>query len=120
MDMQNADAQIEQLEISMEQAKDIIGLADSLVDLAKNKDFKRVITEGYFINEASRLVLAKATPAMSTDSIQKDIDNAIIGIGYLQKHFNSIIGMGNMARKSLQEAEQTREEILGEVAGREH
>ena len=65
-------------------------------------------------------VLAKATPAMSTDSAQKEVNNAIIGIGYLQKHFNSIIGMGNMARKSLQEAEQTREEILGEVAGRGH
>lgn len=115
MDMLNADSQIEELEISMEQAKEIIANSDSLIALSRNKDFIRIISQGYFINEASRLVLAKATPAMSSDALQKDVDNAIIAIGHLQKHFNSIMAMGNMAKKSLSEAEQTREEILHEV-----
>jgi hypothetical protein len=114
MDMLNTDTQVEELEISMEQAKLIISKADNLINLTKNPDFINIITKGYFVNEASRLVLAKATPAMATESLQKDVDNAIIAIGYLQQYFNSIIGMGNMARKSLYESEQTREELLHE------
>ena len=116
MDMNDIDGQIEELEISIDQAKEIIDKADTLIRLSKTADFRSVITDGYFIDEASRVVLSKSQPGMESADIQKDMDNAIIAIGYLKRHFNGIIVMGNMARKTLQESEETREEILKEAS----
>ena len=114
--MQDADEQIHELELSMEQAKDVISDMEALIRLSNDSDFKKVIDRGYFVNEASRLVLSKALPSMSTDSMQKEIDNAILAISYLRKHFTGIMSMGRMAEKSLQDAEMTRDEILQEVS----
>ena len=116
MDTQDVDAQIEQLEVSMENAKKMVEDADALIRLSTNPDFTRIITDGYFAEESSRLVLTKALPNMSSDELQKDINNAIIAIGYLKRHFNSIMAMAGMARKSINESEKTRAEILEEAA----
>ena len=40
--------QIKQLEMSIDEAKELIALGDSIERLYKNKDFKKVILEGYF------------------------------------------------------------------------
>jgi len=108
--------QIEQLEISMDSAKKIISDMDSLLRLSSNKDFIQIIDEGYFVKEASRLVLSKAMPDMSDDAKQKEIDNAIVAIGYLRKHFSGIVAMGRMAEKSLKDSEVTRDEMMQEAA----
>ena len=112
--MNEVEQQIEQLEISIEQAKTSIEMADALERLYENKDFKTVITHGYFTDEASRLVLAKAMPELSGDEAQKDIENCIIAVGHLRQHLNSIFVKGNMAKKALHDAQDTREEILSE------
>lgn len=115
--MTETEQQIEQLEMTMDQAKQYIERAEALIRLSKDKDFKLIITDGYFLKEASRLVLSKATPdMMEKEVIQKDMDNSIIAIGYLKRHFNSIIAMANVSRKALLDAEETREEILKEAA----
>ena len=112
--MSEVEQQIEQLEITIDQAKANIDMADALQRLYDNKDFKIVITNGYFTDEASRLVLAKAMPELSGDDAQKDIENCIIAIGHFRQHLNSIFVKGNMAQKALHDAEGTREEILSE------
>ena len=110
--MNESDLMVEQLEISMEEAKSAIEDKNSLLRLADNPDFKKIIEQGYFINEASRLVLSKASPDMANDVNQKSIDNAIIAIGYLRKHFSALIGIGRQAEKALHDAEVARDEIL--------
>ena len=54
------DNQVEEIELEINQAKEKVALKDSLEKLIKNRDFKKVITEGYFEQEAIRLVLLKA------------------------------------------------------------
>ena len=48
----------QQIQISIEQANEVIALAEALERLQANKDFQVVIAKGYFEKEAIRLVEA--------------------------------------------------------------
>lgn len=111
----NNEEQLENIEISIEQAKKAIDMMESLLKLTKNKDFKKVINEGYFEKEASRLVLLKADPSMQSPEDQRLLDNSIIAIGFLRQYFSAVIQMGRMAERSIANDEVTREELLGET-----
>ena len=105
---------LEQIEISDNQAKEMIFKMESLLKLTKNRDFKKVIEEGYFEKEASRAVLLKADPNMQDAEAQKSLDNQIIAIGYLRQYFTTIMQLGRMAEQEVKANESTREEILAE------
>lgn len=109
-----SESQIEEIEISIEQAKSTISTMESLLKLTKNRDFKKVVLEGYFEKEASRLVLLKADPSLQKDEDQNQIMNQINAIGYVRQYFNTIMQLGRMAERSLEADENTREELLGE------
>jgi hypothetical protein len=98
--------QIEELEVTMEQVKEVIAVRDSLRRLAKNKDFKKIIDIGYFTNEASRVVLAKANPHMQTVERQTVLDNQIIAIGGLRQYFSMLTALGNQAERDLEAHQQ--------------
>lgn len=106
--------QIEQIDISMEHAKTNINMMDALNKLTTNKDFKKVILEGYFKDEASRLVLLKADNSMQGEQEQTTIDKSIIAVGYLRQYFSTIMQIGSMAERALKDDEITREELLTE------
>ena len=114
--MDEQDNEIQQLEISIEEAQVIVEDMYSLIRLSKNTDFIRCIEQGYFLHEASRLVLSKAMPDMSTPEHQLAIDNSIIAIGQLRKHFSAVIGMGREAEKTIRNAEEARNEIMKEIS----
>lgn len=111
------DNQLEEVEISIEQAKQTIEMMEALSRLRDNRDFQKVIEEGYFKDEASRLVLLRATDAARANNgeLRTSIDEQIVGIGQLRDYFSTIYGLGRMAKQSLLADEQTREEILAEV-----
>jgi len=102
------------VEVSIEQAKKAIKLGDSVDRLLKSRDFKAVITEGYFEQEAIRLVHAKAHPEMDNPNSQASIIGQMDSIGHLYAHLNLLRGLAQQARKSMNEYENTREEILAE------
>lgn len=106
--------QLENIELSIEQAKRSIGEMTTLQKLTKNEDFKKVILEGYFEKEASRLVLLRAEPSMSDAESRAIIDDQITAIGFLRQHFTTIMQFGRMAERALADDEATREEILEE------
>lgn len=112
--MNTAEQQLQQVEISMEKAKEAVALADALERLHDNKDFKLVFTENYFKNEAARAVLFKGDNVTQNEVQQADIDRVIAGIGALYAHFNDIFQQGNMAQQALHADANTREEILQE------
>ena len=108
------DQQIEEIEISIEQARESIAKMEALLNLTKNKDFKLVIEEGYFEKEASRCVLLKADPNIQDEASQKMLDNTIIAIGYLRQYFTTVMQLGRMAQHSLAADEETKQELLAE------
>jgi len=110
--MNNSEAQLEAVELSIENATKNIARMESLQKLTDNKEFNTIVLEGYFKDEASRLVLIKADPNMQDDVEQKSIDNQIIAIGHVRQYFGTIMQIGTMSAKALNDDMETREEIL--------
>jgi len=103
-----------QIELTIDQCKESIELLDALDRLRKNADWKFLIETNYLEKEASRLVLAKADPALQEDAQQEQLDKMIHGVGWFRQYLHKIIQMGLQAKRTLPEHEQTREEILSE------
>ena len=107
--------QIEEIEVSIDEAKKAVELRDSILKLTKNKDFKKVIEENYFEKHASRLVLLKADPNMQKEEEQKNIMDNINAIGHFRQYLRTVIQLGNQAERDIISNEQAREEILAEA-----
>ena len=108
-----SNSQIEQIEISIADAKKMIARADALQRLQKNKDFKNVIDEGYLKDEAVRLVHLKAHPNV-TPEMMVTIDRDINSVGSLRQHFAVIMMLADRAEQDIQANHEAREEVLAE------
>jgi len=105
---------LEQIELSLEHAKLSIDNMKALNTLSHDKNFVKLITEGYFRDEASRLVLLKADNSMQKEEHQATIEKSIIAVGYFRQYLSTIYQLGNMAEKAMADDEITREEIQAE------
>ena len=108
------ESDLEKIELSIEQANVHIGKQAALQSLFSNKEFIEVFLKGYFETEPSRLVLLKADPAMQSAENQASIIQAIDAIGHFRQYINTIMQLGNMARKAVNDDQEAREEILAE------
>ena len=106
--------ELEQVEIQIEMANKMCALRDNAVKLMDNPLFKDVIEDGYFKEEAARLVMAKS--AGLDEASEKKIDGMIIGVGALANYFNTVMQRGRDMDAAVGEHEETREEILAEEA----
>lgn len=112
--MNEQEQQIQQVELSLEEAKSRIADAAALDRLYKNADFKHVFLDGYFMKEASRTVLLKADPNMQTKVEQRDCENIITGIGMLRQYFAKVFALGTMAEQAMDADQKTHQELLEE------
>ena len=103
---------LEQVEIQIEMANRIRKLRDNCVKLMDTSLWKDVIDEGYFKEEAARLVMAKSSNMNADQKIM--IDNMIYGVGALNNWVESVMRRGSEMDQALNEHEETREEILAE------
>ena len=106
--------EIEQVEIQIEMAQKLRKMRDNCVKLTASEPFKDVITEGYFKEEAARLVMAKSSH-LNVDQL-KLIDNMQYGIGALANFIESVMRRGAEMDQAIGEHEETRDEILAEEA----
>lgn len=103
---------LEQLEIQIETAQSMRSMRDSCVRLENNADFKKVIGDGYFKEEAARLVMAKSADLNEVQ--QKNIDGMILGVGGLANFLNIVMRRGAESDMAVGELEQTQADILAE------
>ena len=103
---------LEQVEIQIDMANKLRALRDNCVKLTASEPWKDVIDNGYFKEEAARLVMAKS--ASLTPEQMKIIDNMQYGIGALANFIESVMRRGAEMDQALSEHEETREEILAE------
>ena len=104
--------ELEQVEIQIDAAQRIRALRDNCVKLMDSKYFKDVIEEGYFKEEAARLVMTKSSNLNPEQ--MKLIDNMQYGVGALANFLESVMRRGSEMDDALGAHEQTREEILAE------
>lgn len=109
---------IQQIELTIEEAQEQIDMKDCLGRLAVNPDFEKLITKGFFEDEAARAVGAKAEISMIMDKNGMTmIDNIITSIGGLRQYFIKIQQQGNSAQAAIEEHQETHAELLREEIG---
>ena len=110
--MSETGEQIEQISIEMDQAKKMVEAKKSMQNLLKNPDFKKMIEQGYFVDEASRLVLMKTDPVIMANALQSTmIENNIIAVGCFRQYIQTIMQLGSQAERSLVDYEKASAEL---------
>lgn len=107
---QEAERQLEEIQVSIDEAKLAIKDRDDLLGLMQDKRFKRIIMEKYLQEEPVRLVMLKGAGLREEE--RKRVDNMMYGLSALDNYFRQVIQMGNQMEAALRDDEQTREEIL--------
>lgn len=105
---------LETVEISLEHAQKVAATAKSTERLIANRDFKKIVHEGFFEKEAQRLVFLKSDPNQQSPEAQADIIKRIDAIGVFRQYIAGLLRMGAQAEKAIEDLEQTREEMLQE------
>ena len=112
--MNQIEENLGRIQISIENAKKAIDLAQALHRLHDNPDFKAVILDDYFHEEAHRAVLLKADQSMAPPEKQKAVDDVITSIGGLYNYFGKVYRLAEMSERALRADQETREELLEE------
>jgi hypothetical protein len=107
---------LQEIDGSISQHREAIEAGQSLQRLMVNRDFKRIVLDGYLAQEAVRLVHLKSDPQHQAPEVQTAIVSQIDAIGRLMRYLNGIRDQADIAKKDLSAAEQLRDQILSEDA----
>lgn len=107
--------ELEILEREIESNKEEIDRDETLARLWKNKDFQKIIVEGYLTEHVLDLVKQRATPViLSSPDLLKIQDATIAGVGFLHQYLNKVEQNGQRAKFQLEQNNATKAEILQE------
>lgn len=105
---------INEIESNIKKAKEIVNIGVALERLKSNRDFKLVISTGYFTDEAVRLVHLKGDPQFQTQERQEAIIKQMDSIGMLSSYFYTLMRNASLAQKAIESDEEMRDELLVE------
>ncbi len=111
-----SNSEIGNLEVEIDQAKEMISLNDELQKLFNYGPFKTIIDEGFFKDEAIRLVALKMDPEFRGAEKQEAVDRAMYAIGGLRAYFHRIFRVSEMAKEAMEEMQETHAAMLTEDA----
>lgn len=103
--------EIEQLEVTIDEAKKMANKADTIIRLSKNKDFQQVIEQWYLKDEAVRLAHMYSEPqfdAKTKELIRIDLE----AIGALARYFKVTLQLGDRAKDEIAQSENEISRIL--------
>jgi hypothetical protein len=99
---------IETIELSLAHAKAMVSSKEAVLKLTSNREFKKVVLDGYFKEEASRLVLLSADP--SVEKHRGEIMLSIQGISSFNNYLQRIVRMGEIAEQEVRDFEESLDE----------
>jgi predicted RNA polymerase sigma factor len=108
---------VQRIEDNIAKAKSIVEFDKALQRLEENRDFRKVIRDGYLRDDAVRLVHLKADPAFQTPERQAMIIQQIDAIGQLLQYFRTVAFNANLAMKAVESDEAERDELMAEGVG---
>lgn len=103
---------IQDIELNIKQAQVLVDTGNALERLRNNRDFKMIISTGYFEQEAVRLVHLKGDPSMQTPEFQESIIKQIDAIAALNQYFQTVFHRAALAEKAIISDEEMRDELL--------
>lgn len=99
---------IEQIELSLKEAKRLVRLRDAAVKLSSNRDFVLLIQNQYFVEESARLVGLLAEPEVKQH--REEVIEAMHGIAQLKAFLRNTIQIGNIAENEISEYHEALDE----------
>ena len=105
---------ITELELSLDYAKKLVARGEALQRVHANRDFKEIVLEGYFKEEAIRLVMLKGDPSMQDQTSQLSIIKQIDAISAFVQYMRVVEHTANMASKALADGQETMAELMAE------
>lgn len=105
---------IQDIELNIKQAKELVDTGRALDRLRNNKDFIEVVKKGFFEQEAVRLVHLKSDPSMQSADSQLSINKQMDAIGALNQYFQVVYHRAELAEKAISADEEARDELLQE------
>lgn len=105
---------VQLIEENIRHAKEFVELDKALQRLMENRDFRKVIQEGYLRDEAVRLVHLRGDPAFQTPERQAAVLSQIDAIGQLLGYFRTVSFNAQAALKSIEADEAMRDDLLAE------
>lgn len=113
MSQHEIEQEIAQVELTKKQAEQIVEMGKKARDLADNPLFKELILDGYFMNEAARLVHLSSDPMLS-DKQREDVNRDIQGVGGLKRYLRTLTMMADNAASELENSIETLAELRAE------
>jgi hypothetical protein len=110
------DQQIEETELSIEDAKAIVSRGEKALKLADDPIFKELILEGYFKDETLRLAGMSSDPNIS-EELRKCVVRDLHGTAALKRYLQTMVQMSLIASNSIADYEETLEELREEADG---
>lgn len=98
--MSEVNQRIAELEQAIKDQKTLVDAADFAVALNKNHAFRKLILEGFCLNEAARYAQESGDP-MLTPTQRQDALNMAQASGHLKRFLSITIQMGNMADNTI-------------------
>ena len=114
MQISNTTNEIQELELSIEDANKHVAMRDAALKLTSNRDFKKLVLEGYFKETAAQLVSLTADPALKDK--RNEISEKILAISNFRLFLQETITLGNQAESAIREAQEALDEIREEGA----
>lgn len=110
----NNESTLAQLDRDAKAIKPSIELGAALEKLRNDRDFNKLIVDGFMKEEAIRLVHLKADPNVQSPEQQAAIDRDISAIGVLAQYFVIVEQRARVAGKQFHDIEEMRAEVLTE------
>lgn len=107
---------IETVELTIEEAQKKVDRAESLRKLHGNREFKRIILEGYFEAEAQRLIGCIGNSAPTLKAQRDEMLLELQAISKLKEYFGSILREGREMEQSIREHNEMLAEMRAEEA----
>jgi hypothetical protein len=114
MTEQEKERAVEEIEVSMEQARAAIQRKERLLRLMENQDFKDIILEGYFEKEPARLVSLLRDSSFQSAEDQQSIIDDMKGISSLRQYLRTVHQLGQQMEVTLKAQQQTVESLQNE------
>ena len=102
---------IQEIEITMDAAKDAIKKKECIERLKKNPDFIEVIENGYLRDFAAQQV-SELTAKEPYEGYRAEIHNSLVGVSELNGYLNMLLRNGRMSEQTLAEHQEYHADAL--------
>lgn len=108
--------QIHEVELSIEAAKKMVRFGQQIERMTNNRDFKAVVLDGYFKDEAQRLAHLYSDPD-APEEVREKAASAMMGMGAFRSWLNYRNQMAANAARAIEEDQETLDELRAEADG---